>query len=77
MLPRLDQWAHVIPPEIDRQLAAFSGLLRQLLLERDDFLQGVGEVPFLKLQLAFEIGVALFEACHILLPQPQFRQRIV
>jgi hypothetical protein len=44
-----------------RAVAPFFRLLHQLLLERDDFLQRVGVVLPLKLQLAFEIGVALFK----------------
>ena len=53
---------------LGRALAPFFRLLRQLLLERDDFLQCIGVVLPLKLQLAFEVGVALFKSRNILLP---------
>jgi hypothetical protein len=42
-------------------LSPFCRFLRKLLLEGDDFLQGIGVM----LQLAFEIGVALFEPCDV------------
>ena len=47
-------------------------LLRQLLLERDDFLQGVGVVPLSPLQFSFEIRIARFEPRNILIPHLQF-----
>ena len=48
-------------------------LLRQLLLELDDLLQGVGVVALLKLQFAFEIGVACFEPCDVIPPALHFQ----
>jgi len=52
-------------------------LFRQFLLERDDFLQGVGVVPLLQLQLALEIGVALLEPRDIFPPTLHFQYRVV
>jgi hypothetical protein len=43
-----------------------------LLFERDDFLEGVGVVPLLQLQFAFEIRIARFEPRNILIPHLQF-----
>jgi hypothetical protein len=48
-------------------------VLCELLLEDDDFLQGVGVVLLLALQLGFEIGVALFQPLNVLLPSLYFR----
>jgi hypothetical protein len=47
--------------------------LCQFLLQHDDFLQGVRMVLPLELQLAFQIGVALFEPGYVLLPKFQFQ----
>jgi hypothetical protein len=47
------------------------------LPEQDDFLQSAGVVPLLKLQLAFEIGVARFEPGNVLLAEVEFRQRVM
>jgi len=44
-------------------------LFCQLLPERNDFLQAVGVLPLLKLQLAFEPGVALFDLLEAFVPQ--------
>jgi hypothetical protein len=60
-------------PSRPSALASICPRLRQLLLEHDVVLQGIGVVPFLKLQLAFEICVALFEPRNLLLPQFQFQ----
>ena len=53
-------------------MAPFFRLLQQLLFERDDFLQRVGVVLPLKRQLAFEIGVALFQPRNVLLRSSNF-----
>jgi hypothetical protein len=44
-----------------------------LLLEDDDFLQGVGVVLMLKLQVALKAGVPRLKPRHVLRPEFQFR----